>query len=224
VNKVGQAAARMSNAAEGRIADAAQAAANSAAGEANGALGPAKAAFNKAIERLNAALRDGRLNSEQYAKLSNELANHVKAGNTDLIDDALRTVEQFKPGLPTNPETLFPAAKAGVENAQKEAMNAQLRKDGMNLLYKAPLVGGTIEATVTLGKHAIQRMSSDVAKRGLGEKIARALLSNPQLSEKYGRVIMGAASPSVAHNVLQQRDPEYREAIKKALLEQGDGN
>lgn len=225
IDKVGQYAGRVAQQADANILEEAGRRAMKESAQLAGAQGPPKAELVKNVLRLKAAMHDGTITPAELAQLK-QLAPQFRDVLGDVNQEALENLATYvKPAPAPGPGQLFGKHLGDVEGEQMTALKNGIAKDVWTNVKKIPILGDTLEAGEGFVGAASKRLGSDVAKRGMGNAVQRALQGSPAFAEKYGRVIMGSSSPEVAHNVLQQRDPEYREMLKKALEhDDGSGN
>jgi hypothetical protein len=223
LNKPAQAAQRMADSARGRVTAEALDRASSEVASHNGALGPPKAEFIKNLLRAKDAGEAGLLTPQAEGELAGPLAQKFHQGILDVGDQAVQGIADFQPGTPMQmTPTLLNRHINDVMGERGGEFMRQAGKDALGAVKEIPFFGKAAKAGINGLKAISEYAGNDAAKISIGDTFARAMRMSPQFAQKYGSVIMGASSPAVAHNILQQRDPEYREMLRQYA--EDDGN
>lgn len=154
------------------------------------------------------------------------------------LDDAVSYGEDFvkTPGL----AKAYEAGKSAYERSLRaiESLEGKLAKEkGAPFIGTGDIVVGGIGAKfggplgaagAVAGKRMIEKQAPQATAKiahTLSQKLERTLTENPQILGKYVPILQNAASRgqlAAANYVLQQRDPEYAEMLKKIQEEQPD--
>jgi hypothetical protein len=218
IQPIGRAAGRLAGRAEGNIMNQAMAEAEKEVAQHNGALGPPEAEFRKNLLRLANAKHTRTLNAAEQAELD-QLMPKYQQGMRDIYGDAIENVGTYQPGtaIENDMNRVLSHGERIVGEQRQALKDGALHDIGQGLKH----IPG-VEPVWAGAKYVAKRFGDDATKRDFGNYIQNLVQSNPDFAAKWGRAIMGSSSPAVAHHLLQQRDPEYREALRK-LTEQEDG-
>lgn len=190
----------------------------------NGALGPPQAQANKVAERIinNTTHNPGLVSPALEAELQSGGPLKQKVFDTarSAMEDQVEFLRNYKPGAKMDMTNAgFDATRAAMKGGQ---IDHAMSRTALGVGKSIPVVKDAIEA----GSHVKDALKTGIGSPGVRESLystlARASQTSADFMEKYGRAIMSSSAPEVTHQILQQRDPAYRQALREAS-EQGNG-
>lgn len=191
----------------------------------NGALGPPQAQANKVAERIinntthNPDLVSPALESELQS--GGPLKQKVFDTARSAMEDQVEFLRNYKPGAKMDMTNAgFDATREAMKGSQ---IDHAMSRTALGVGKSIPVVKDVIEA----GGHVKDALKTGIGSPGVRESLystlARASQRSADFMEKYGRAIMSSSAPEVTHQILQQRDPAYRQALRDAS-ERKDGS